>query len=130
MIEESSAASRSLSDEAAKMSQVLKVFKLTEADHAEHPAPEQKRPFFLFAKATPAKPKVAPEKPVQPVTDATKTKEWDDDAAKDAETKRTARARASTPAKPAEKPRAKPEKVAVNQSAPVEDVSSESWEDF
>lgn len=126
MIEESSAASRSLSDEAAKMSQVLKVFKLTEADHAEHPAPEQKRP----AKATPAKPKVAPEKPVQPVTDATKTKEWDDDAAKDAETKRTARARASTPAKPAEKPRAKPEKVAVNQSAPVEDVSSESWEDF
>lgn len=126
MIEESSAASRSLSDEAAKMSQVLKVFKLTEADHAEHPAPEQKRP----AKATPAKPKVAPVKPVQPVTDATKTKEWDDDAAKDAETKRTARARASTPAKPAEKPRAKPEKVAVNQSAPVEDVSSESWEDF
>lgn len=126
MIEEASAASRSLSDEAAKMSQVLKVFKLTEADHAEHPAPEQKRP----AKATPAKPKVAPEKPVQPVTDATKTKEWDDDAAKDAETKRTARARASTPAKPAEKPRAKPEKVAVNQSAPVEDVSSESWEDF
>lgn len=126
MIEESSAASRSLSDEAAKMSQVLKVFKLTEADHAEHPAPEQKRP----AKATPAKPKAAPEKPVQPVTDATKTKEWDDDAAKDAETKRTARARPSTPAKPAEKPRAKPEKVAVNQSAPVEDVSSESWEDF
>ncbi|MCP4207877.1 MAG: HAMP domain-containing protein [Shimia sp.] len=126
MIEESSAASRSLSDEAAKMSQVLKVFKLTEADHAEHPAPEQKRP----AKARPAKPKAAPEKPVKPVTDAKKTKEWDDDAAKDAETKRTARARPSTPAKPAEKPRAKPEKVAVNQSAPVEDVSSESWEDF
>ncbi len=128
MIEESSAASRSLSDEAANMSKVLKVFKLTDADLSETPAPVQQRP----AKAAPAKAapsKTAPAKPAQPETDTAKTKEWDDDAAKDAGAKRKATAPASAPAA-TEKPKAKPAKVAVNQSAPIEDTSSESWEDF
>jgi len=128
MIEESSAASRSLSDEAANMSKVLKVFKLTDADLSETPAPVQQR----SAKAAPEKaapPKTATAEPAQPETDAAKTKEWDDDAAKDARAKRKAPASASASAT-TEKPKAKPVKVAVNQSAPTGDTSSESWEDF
>lgn len=129
MIEESSAASRSLSDEAANMSQALKVFKLTEADAAAaKPAP------------APAKPAPKPAKPAaeQPVADAAKTQEWDDDAAQDAKaaTKAKAKVKKTAAAKPAAKPAAapkpqpKPAKAAVNQSAPVQDTSSEDWEDF
>ncbi len=146
MIEESSAASRSLSDEAANMSQALKVFKLTEADVAAAatprapaaPKPATKPP--AAAKPAPAQPAPKPAKPApaQPVADAAKTQEWDDDAAQDAKaaSKGKAKVKKTAAAKPAAKPAAapkpqpKPAKAAVNQSAPVQDTSSEDWEDF
>ncbi|WP_299426324.1 methyl-accepting chemotaxis protein [uncultured Shimia sp.] len=136
MIEESSAASRSLSDEAANMSQALKVFKLTEADvvAASAPAAPKPAPKKAAAAAKPA-PKAAKPAPAKPVADVAKTKEWDDDAAKDAKlskakVKKTSTAKPSPKAVQAAKPMPKPTKAAVNQTAPVQDTASEDWEDF
>ncbi|MFY0660391.1 MAG: HAMP domain-containing protein [Shimia sp.] len=136
MIEESSAASRSLSDEAANMSQALKAFKLSEADvvAASTPAAPKPAPKKAPAAAKPA-PKSAKPAPAKPVADVAKTKEWDDDAAKDAKVnkakvKKTATAKPSPKAVQAAKPRPKPAKAAVNQSTQVQDTASEDWEDF
>lgn len=169
MIEESSAASRNLSDEAAKLTQALHVFKLNEADlarekaikgpKAESPAPKapsQPKPAAAakpvskpkpVAKAPTPKPAKAPAK-VDKVVDAEKTKEWDDDAARDAADVTPEKApkkvkKASTAPKKAPKPvskatsdepvlqfgtRSAASKTAVNQSLP--DTASEDWEDF
>ena len=133
MIEESSAASRSLSDEAANMSQALKVFKLTEADIASSqtpaaPKPARTAPVAVKPSKAVAKPAAKPV-PSQPVANTAKAREWDDDAAKDAKaTKVKNIARAKPARKP--KPQPMPAKAAVNQSAPVQDTASEDWEDF
>ncbi len=152
MIEESSAASRNLSQDAANMTDVLQVFKLTGDSATSKPK---------VAKAAPAKvaqpkpspkpaPKAEPKAKAAKAEDVAKTKEWDDDAAMDA---KSAKAEASpkptkpkqvakkteAPKKPVSKvteeepvlqfsSRGAASKSAVNQTAVA--TASEDWEDF
>ncbi len=153
MIEEASAASRNLSAEANSMADVLKTFDLETApvrsDEGKNNRVTEK------ASANSGESKASQSKVSTPSSDLeTKTKEWDDDAAKDVSSKKAAikapknkvRKPLAQSKSPAARPHFSPEPanpgkeisfgsnmpekkaVVVNQSAA--DLASEDWEDF
>ncbi|MBO9475776.1 HAMP domain-containing protein [Shimia sp. R10_1] len=132
MIEEASAATRNLSSEASRMTDVLHSFRLTGTtpptksaapdDKGTPKRPEAKKPSHKNTQENPVenqKPKPAAAKPTAEVE--AKAKEWDDDVAKDTktQTKKSKKAAGSTPK--AEKK--KKTKVSVTTQKPARQKS-------